>query len=238
MNDFDWAQISHSDLYKIMLEISPKVQNKPLSPQQFHRIAAANLRKHLPIIVVLKYNKIVRPRLIYMGGAYHPSLDQAGKKCIEINFNYDPLKTELKLTPIRMHKISVLFADTMLHEIIHMRQYRSRDYEANSSYPSKVLNQKKRDEQSYLGNPDEIEAYSFNIACELIRKYNSDQQKASDHLDLEYRLSKDNFSKYLRMFDKDHTHPVIIKLKKMVRHFIPRAISIGKPYIRSKWLKN
>jgi hypothetical protein len=209
-----------------------------LLPQQFHRIAAANLRKHLPITVVMKYNKIVRPKMIYMGGAYYPSADQDGKKCIEINFNYDPFKTELKLTPLKMHKMSLLFADTMLHEIIHMRQYRARDYEANSSYPSKAPNLKKRDEQSYLGNPDEIEAYSFNIACELTRKYNGDQQRASDHLDLEYRLSKDNFSKYLRMFDKDHSHPVIVKLKKMVRHFIPRAISIGKPYIRSKWLGN
>jgi len=238
MIEFDWSKLTHAELYSIMYAITPKVENRQLLPEQFHRIAAANLRKYLPIKVVMQYNKIVRPRLVYMGGAYYPSSDQDGKKCIEINFNYDLSRAPLNLTRLRMHRISVLFADTMLHEIIHMKQYRSRDHEANSSYPSQVPNQKKRNEQSYLGNPDEIEAYSFNIACELLRKYKLDQQKALEHLDLEYRPAKDNFSKYLRIFDKDYSHPVIIKLKKLVRYYIPRAASVGKPYTRSKWLNN
>ena len=236
MIEFNWIQLNHDCLYEIMYEIAPNVQDKLLSPKQFHRIAANNIRKHLPITVCMKYNPIVPPKMIFIGGAYYPTADENGEKCIEINFNYDLTNTLLLINNKRFNRFCLLFADTMLHEIIHMRQYRGRYHEANHSYPSQVKNKKKRDEQSYLGNLDEIEAYAFNIACELLRRYNGNQQRAIEHLDLGYRRIKDNYSKYLKTFDKNQNHQVIIKLKKMIIFFIPRAANIKKPYFRSNLL--
>ena len=69
-----------------------------------------------------------------------------------------------------------------MHELIHMRQYRRRKFKVLPDYASNADKTEQRDEQSYLGNSDEIDAYSYNIACELMDKFKYDTAKVVNYL--------------------------------------------------------
>ena len=119
-----------------------------------------------------------------------------------------------------------------------MRQHRRRDWRVIPSYPSTAKRIKQRLEQEYLGCRDEIDAYSFNIACELtdkfygkknlIIKYMNENQKGLKRRHNGYRM-------YLTTFGYDQSHPVMKQLKKKVVSYLPQA-AVGKPYKNSEWI--
>ena len=107
-------------------------------------------------------------------------------------------------------------------------------------YESSANLARKRNEQIYLGNSDEIDAYSFNIACQLLDRFGEDKTSIVNYLNTDLndkRLKKDGFRMYLDAFDHNHSHRVIRKLKKKVMNYIPNAEEIAKPYKTSDWLK-
>jgi hypothetical protein len=176
-----------------------------------------------------------------MGGTYYSDFDKNGHtRFIEIVLCYHPLDEKIKLTEYRWTRLCALFADTILHEVIHMRQYRRRDYKDIPGYESSANLARKRNEQIYLGNSDEIDAYSFNIACQLLDRFGEDKTSIVNYLNTDLndkRLKKDGFRMYLDAFDHNHSHRVIRKLKKKVMNYIPNAQEIAKPYKTSDWLK-
>ena len=118
-----------------------------------------------------------------------------------------------------------------------MRQFRRREFKDLPDYPSTARRESKRKEQRYLGNSDEIDAYSFNIACELIDQYKNTNNIVK-HLSVNQKNKKvkhDSWFIYLKAFDHDHDHPVIKKVKKKVLHYLPNA-EIGKPYRNRDWI--
>ena len=131
-------------------------------------------------------------------------------------------------------------ADTIMHEVIHMRQYRRRNFKDIPGYYSTASLAKKRNEQVYLGHDDEIDAYSFNIACQLLDRFSGNRKEIANYLNKDFgdkRLKKDGFKMYMDTFDHDHGHRVIRKLKKKVINYLPNAEELGKPYKTSDWLK-
>ena len=124
-----------------------------------------------------------------------------------------------------------LFADTMLHEIIHVRQYRTREFKDIPGYESTAYYARDRKEQEYYGHKDEMGAFSFNIACELYDKFGEDFDTAKRYLDsnLAKRAKKSSYHKYLKTFDWNHNHPVIRSMKKKIIRNLPYA-QIGKPF--------
>ena len=131
----------------------------------------------------------------------------------------------------------MLFADTVLHEMIHMRQYRRRDHKWSAEYVSTAARKKQREDQRYLGSLDEIDAYGFNIACELVSRFD-DPAVAVKYLDEQQRNQRKKFTSwrmYLQAFGHDHSHPVIVRLKKTITRYIPHATQ-GRPYTNKHWL--
>ena len=121
--------------------------------------------------------------------------------------------------------------DALEHEMIHMRQYRSRSFVRQRDYKTKDKEPDVKRAKEYLGNDDEIEAFAKNISAELLRK--RDKQTAIDLLrkvtqtaglkdELGYLLSP-NLLGYLAVWGFNTKHPVIKKLLKKVYNNIENS---------------
>ena len=118
-----------------------------------------------------------------------------------------------------------------------MRQYRRRNFKSLPQYASTAARTKVREEQEYLGCTDEIDAYGFNIACELVTKFNGNQKSIIKFLnqDLKGLRRKGCWMMYLTAFKHDHNHEIIKRLKKKIIRYLPRAYS-GKPFKSCDWI--
>lgn len=235
---FDWSMLDRTSLINYLLEIEEEAIGKHLPVSLIHSLLTKQIKSVLPIRTRKCYDKTVEKGLIYIGGMYFSDWDQERKKCIEIQFYYTSPNSTIFLDSRRFKRLCACFADTLLHEIIHMRQFRRRNFKDLPAYESNAEKTKKRLEQSYLGNSDEIDAYSFNIACELAEKFKYDQSKIVDYLH-EHQKNKrrkhNSWRMYLKAFDHDHNHIIIKRVKKKVIRYLPFA-EIGKPYKNKDWI--
>jgi len=236
-SDFDWSSLDRDGVAGFIWMLSPKIINQRLTVDQFHGILYRHLKKYLPLRVSkTKYDKANR-NTVMIGGCYYSELDQYNKICIEVSLLYNQKDGYLKLNTRKFYRICIVIADTILHEIIHMRQFRRRSFKDLPDYPSTARRASKREEQSYLGNSDEIDAYGFNIACDLIDRYKNTKHIVR-HLNIDQRnkqIRYDEWFMYLKAFDHDHNHPIIKKVKKKVLQYLPNAAN-GKPYRNKDWI--
>jgi hypothetical protein len=235
---FDWSNVKRQSVIDQLLELSSEICDQLLTPEQFHSVISKFLKKRFPINITLSWDITVKHYKVMIGGSYCSHSDEYDKKCISLEFHYNPNIKQFKLTKKRYSQISTLVADTLLHEIIHMRQYRRRDFRSLPNYDSMARSSSVREEQSYFGCTDEIDAYGFNIACELLEKYDGDQRSVIKHLDLNLkgsRKSGGSWKMYLKAFGHDHKHEIIKRLKKKVIRYLPRAVS-GKPFKSRDWI--
>jgi len=235
---FDWSNLERSAMIERLKELAPKLTDQPITAARFHNIITRYLKKHLPINVTKGWNTKVKSHSVFIGGTYFSQDDENDKKCIELNLYYNPEVEEFKISKLRFNQICITITDTLLHEIIHMRQFRRRSFKSLPNYPSTASSSKLREEQSYLGCNDEIDAYGFNIACELLEKYKGNQRAVIKHLNTDFKESRKHggcFKMYLKAFEHNHKHEVIKKLKKKVIRYLPRAV-VGKPFKSSDWI--
>lgn len=237
-SDFDWSSLTQENLTSFLWLIEHRIINRPLSISTLHTILSTHIRQYLPVKVSKKMLNKVESGLVYIGGLYYSDYDEDCKKCIEIVFAYQPNDQIITVSRKRFQKMCLLFADTVLHEMIHMRQYRRRNFKVLFEYASTAEKTEQRQEQAYLGCTDEIDAYGFNIACELMRKFDNNYNKAIAYLNLDHRGNRsrpDNWRIYLKAFDHDHDHEIIKRLKQKVVRYLPHAV-LGKPYKNKDWI--
>lgn len=235
---FNWSGLTRSNLITMMRECKPLVVNKKLNVSEIQKIFSKHLKNNLPIKVTRETDWKTEPGWIYIGGFYYSDRDKKGNQAIEVLLSYHPLDKFILVTKTKFERMCATIADTILHEVIHMRQYRSRRWKDLPGYSSVAASSKQRAQQNYLGHPDEIDAYAFNIACSLYDRWYTSKEIA-EHLNLDHtdkRLRKDSYHMYLSTFDHKHSHPVIKKLKKRVMYYVPYA-ELGKPYKTTDWLK-
>lgn len=235
---FNWSQLTRENLIAMVRQAKSLIVGKRLSVNDLQKTLSKHLKSNLPIKVTKDTDWKTEKGWVYVGGFYHGDNDKLGRQSIEVVLSYNPSDKALEITKSRFDRLCVGIADTILHEIIHMRQYRSRRWKDLPGYSSVAASNKQRTEQNYLGHPDEIDAYAFNIACRLYHRWYSEKEMV-EHLNLDHtdkRLRKDSYSMYLEAFDHKHSHPVIKKLKKRVMYYAPYA-ALGKPYKTTDWLK-
>lgn len=237
---FDWFSLDRNSLFDLMHYLETKLVGQKMSIPQFHNKVVNHIKKYLPI----KFRRVQDPLVdlghVWVGGCYYSDYDQHKQKCIEIVMAYNRDQKQITITKRRFTRMCLGFADTLLHEIIHMRQYRRRNFKVIPDYPSTANRQKIREEQSYLGCRDEIDAYAFNIACELMDKFNFKEREVITYINENQkglRRAHNSYRMYLKAFGHDHSHPIIKKLKKRVVGYLPRA-AVGKPYKNSEWIRN
>ena len=172
-----------------------------------------------------------------MGGVYYSNLDRKGVPAIEVNFNFNPTDSKLKLTDYRFKRMAVRFADVVCHEIIHMRQFRARNFKNIPGYQSTALLTKDRKKQEYYGDRDEMGAHAFNTACELIDRFGYDPHAIGKYLDsnLCRRHKSSTWGDYLKAFDWNHNHPIIRRMKNLIMRNLENAY-LGKPFRTTNYL--
>jgi len=233
---FNWSLLDRKDLIKFLYLIHPEVSNQKISVSKFHKIIAAHLKNKLPITVTKKMDKTTEPGMVYVGGTYYSDFDKHHRRCIEIIMCYNPTQKYLELSKKGYRGICILAADTILHEIMHMRQYRRRKFKFLPDYASTAEKSSQRQEQSYLGNSDEIDAYSFNIACDLMDRFKNNEKQVAHYLRETQKLRRSSgWKMYLTAFDFNHNHPIIRRLKKKIIKYLPNA-KLGKPYKSKDWI--
>jgi hypothetical protein len=119
-----------------------------------------------------------------------------------------------------------------------MRQFRRRDFKQLPDYASTAEKREKRDEQKYLGNSDEIDAYAFNAACELVSKFPDDHNSIVKYLNIKQSRTRgkiNTWQMYLKAFEFDHDHCIIQRFKKKIIRYLPYA-DLGKPYRDRYWI--
>jgi hypothetical protein len=237
-SQFDWSILDRQALYNMLWQAYPEIVDKKFKPQKIQQIINRHIKRYLPVKVIKKVDPSVELTWIYIGGCYYSELDRTREKCIEINFVYNPLDEYITINKSRFSRMCRTFADVVLHEIIHMRQYRRRKFKIIPDYESNAEMDELRKEQSYLGCTDEIDAYSFNIACELLDKFKNDNKLAINYISKRQRkgnLKSNTLRTYLKAFEYNYNHPIIKRLKKRVIRYMPHAEQ-GKPYRTKDWI--
>jgi hypothetical protein len=167
-----------------------------------------------------------------MGGTYYSDRDQAGySRFMEIVLSYHPATEQIRMTEYRWTKLCSLFADTILHEIIHMRQYRSRNFKDIPGYESTAHYHKQRQDQEYYGNRDEMGAFSFNIACDMLDRFGYNPAEIRRYMNSmrAKRHKSSSYCKFLTAFDWDHDHVKVCQMKQKILKQLEYA-AIGRPF--------
>lgn len=235
---FNWSILDRDALAEYLWNLRFAVVDKEIPVKKFHSLLYKHITKNLPVKVVKKADFKVGENEVFIGGTYYSEDDKARKKCIEVLFVYNPFVETIKVSKRRFMRICYGFADTLLHEIIHMRQFRRRKFKNLPDYASNAEKTEQRMEQSYLGCSDEIDAYGFNIACELLERFSHNQNHVIRHLNEQQkgrRGKNDCWRMYLKAFDHDHNHEIIKRVKKKVIRYLPHA-EVGKPYRNKDWI--
>lgn len=234
--NYNWARLTRQELINFFWQLYPTVQNANSS--DIHSAIYQHVKSRFPIKISKKVSRNIKLGMIFVGGAYYNRADLAkNRPCIELKFYYAARNNKYSVSRHNFYKLCKDFADTLLHEIIHMRQYRRRNFVESAVYRSSASTKWQRVAQTYLGNSDEIDAFSFNIACELLDRYRGDRQCAIEYLNstVKPRHRHDSWHNYLDAFDYDHSNKIICKVKKRVIEYLPRA-ERGKPFNNRIWL--
>ena len=238
IKNFDWSVLNRNSIILLISTLAPEIVKQPLTVEQFHKKITTVLKKHLPVRVRKTFSPKVDLGFVYVGGCYHSGYDEDYKKCIEILFQYRADEKIITLTSKRFASMCTTIADTLLHEIIHMRQFRRRNFKQLPDYASNAEKSELREEQEYLGCSDEIDAYGFNIACELMNKFGKNNIQVVNYLNENQKSKKrrpNSWRMYLKAFEHDHNHPIIQRVKKKVVRYLPAA-EVGKPYRNKDWI--
>jgi hypothetical protein len=235
---FDWSNLDRLSLINQMKKLESQIVGKELTIQEIYSLFQKNLKSYIPVRIRKYIDPKIEKGVVYIGGMYYSEWDRTKQKCIEVQFYFQSKDDTYFLDTRRFKRMCSHFADTVLHEIIHMRQFRRRNFKFLPDYASNAEKTEQRNEQSYLGSSDEIDAYGFNIACELTEKFKGDQTRIINYLAKNQKNRKQKFNSwtmYQKAFNYDHSHPIIKRLKKKVVRYLPHAL-IGKPYKNKDWI--
>jgi hypothetical protein len=237
---FNWSALDRSTIKSILKKIGREVINIPLTPLAFTKKIRKQIRNAgIPVKVTTSFRDETDENSIWVAGLYESYKDKKNTKFITLTLQYNPNDNKIYCSYLKFDKLCTNIADTLLHEVIHARQYRRRNYKTIVGYESFADSGKQRIDQEYFGHDDEIDAYGFNIACSLTDQFAYNHKEIMKYLNQDLsddRLKRNSYRDYLNAFDHNHNHPVIKKLKKKIIHYLPYA-EIGKPYKTSDWLK-
>jgi hypothetical protein len=229
---FNWSALDRDMLYSMLYELKSKIVDKRLSIAEINSMVSKHIKAHLPIKVTSNRFGPVRPGEVWIGGAYHSYLDNLGnKRFIEVELVFPTTANTMKTSLYRWERMCRLFADTVLHEIIHTRQYRARNFKDIPGYESTAYYAKDRKEQEYYGHRDEMGAHSFNLAQELIDKFGFEISNIKEYLDspVPKRVRPNGWGRFMKAFKYDHSHPKVVQMKRKIMTQLENAY-LGKPF--------
>jgi hypothetical protein len=229
---FNWSLLDRATLYSMLYSLKPEIVDRRLPIGEITRQLSKHIKSHLPVKVVSSRYKPVKKGELWVGGAYYSDLDRAGKKRfieVELAFPTDTLTMQTSL--YRWERICTLFADTVLHEIIHVRQYRARNFKEIPGFESTAYYAKDRAWQEYYGHRDEMGAHAFNIAQDMFDKFGWDPKAIRNYLDtpVPKRVRPTGWARFMKSFEYDQDHPKVRQMKHKIMTQLENAY-YGKPF--------
>lgn len=240
---YNWFLLDRYLVAEMLYLLRPSLVQVKKTPVEISSIIKRAINFfEIPVNIRTCYKKETKLQHVYVGGFYFSLEDKNRRKPITIvlQYNNNDKDSPITLDNKDFKKLCMSIADTLMHEIMHLRQYRRRKFKDIPGYESTARLAKKRNEQIYLGHDDEIDAYSFNIACQLNDLYRGDKNKVVAHLQKskkDGRVKNTCYKMYMEAFDYDGNHRVIKKIKRKVMRYLPYAKELGKPYKTNDWLK-
>ena len=229
---FNWSQLNRYNLYSMMSSAGDNIVGKNLTVNALHKHLGSHIKSCLPVsIKKWQYDAKQDRGFPYIGGSYDSVLDRKGHtRFVEVVLSYHPADEVVCITKYRWHRLCSLFADTILHEMVHMRQYRSRNFKDIPGYESTAEYHKQRLEQEYYGHRDEMGAFSFNIACEMLDRFGLNPSAIRLYMDtVPRRAKKGTWPKFLATFDWNHDHVKVQQMKQKILRQLEYA-AIGRPF--------
>jgi len=208
---------TRKEILDILEDLKPKIVN------QFFTID--EMIQEYGVFIGLRFNVDVKHAEatqvdhndIEVNGYYDGGLDEGEETAIELVLVTNPMQDVMVIDEEQFLLIGRKIADTLSHEVIHMRQYRARDFLEVETVQYKEIESEAEESKWYLSSPDEINAYAYNIANELLER--NDLQTVKELLvkvkDVKIQDSV-NLWAYVNVFEKDFNHPVLRRLIKRV----------------------
>lgn len=105
-------------------------------------------------------------------GCYYAELDRQGLPCIEIELLLPKIRDYYEISDNDLNRSlwNGLVFDVICvlgHEFVHLNQSRRRNFNAGKVYNSTTKDPRIKENQEYLGIPDEVDAYSFSAAAQM-----------------------------------------------------------------------
>ena len=208
---------TRKEVLEILDEIKPFITNQFMPVDEIIQDLGVFLGKRFNIDVKHAEATQVDQNDIDLNGFYDGGLDEAGDIPIEIYLVTNPMQDIIVIDEDQFDIIARRIADTLSHEVIHMQQYRARDFLEVEKIEYTEFDDEEEENRWYLSSPDEINAYAYNIANELLDKH--DYQKVLEKLNKVKDIAIEdsvNLWAYVQAFSKDVNHPVLRKLIKKV----------------------
>lgn len=205
---------------ELMSSVKHQIIDTPLDKDDLSLIIGKVLAKHFNADVLQADADEVDQGDMNMNACYDPGRDEDGLSCIEITLVYSPFDEFIIFDEDGFNSLTNRLADAVAHEQIHRHQYRSRDWLDTDDMPEG--DDDIEIAQYYLSSKDEIDAYSHNIANELLDTLGLNQAltKLTNPRKIQLEDSV-NLWVYLITFGMDIKNPVIKRLLKKVYQRLP-----------------
>lgn len=214
---------TRKEILEIFEDIKPSIVNQFYAVDELIQDLGLFIGNRFNIDVKHAETAQVDQNDIELNGYYDGGLDEAGDIAIEIFLITNPMQDVMLIDEKQFDSIARKIADTLSHEVIHMQQFRARDFleVERWEFGSDGYDEEDYDEDEenrwYLSSPDEINAYAYNIANELLDRNSYSQviEKLNKVKDIAIEDSV-NLWAYVNAFSKDVNHPVLKRLIKKV----------------------
>lgn len=236
---YDWTLWDRESIQAMVRMIKADIVDQNLTIDQFHSIVTRHVKKWMPVRVSKSREEQVDSTYVWVGGCYHTDYDWQRKKSIELSFAYSPLDRRICFNTRKFNRLCTRIADVVLHEVIHMRQARKRKFKEIPGFSSTAQSTKLKEQQEYFGDADEVDAYAFNMACELNDKFDGNMRNIVAYLNKKqrrYHKNWDTWCSYLKAFNWDTNHRIIRKIKKRSIYYLSRA-QVSRPFQPKDWIQ-
>jgi len=184
--------------YQEMVKYGESILTQKFTVPQFTKLIR-ELVGTTDIKVKTSRDKTVLKNHIVVNGDYDQENDESNLPPITIYITYNSSQKKIAIKDINWPKLCLDLIECTGHEIIHQTQYRLRGFDIGPHiFVSLSPEEGKRREQEYLGNADEVEAYGYSIAIEIL--INDYPKKITN----KYIVKTEMYKCYENAFGREH----------------------------------
>ena len=157
---------TRDDIREVCRDLQPMVADQFFAVKDLINVLADFIAKRFSVNVMHSQAMEVDPGDINLAAYYDSTEDEFCKISIELVLITNARDTIVLVTDELFNTLVTRLADCLIHELVHMKQARARDF-VETAYEDRHRDNVDG-EIDYLSNPDEIDAYAYNIADELL----------------------------------------------------------------------